>query len=193
MSRCSVRWFKQDPVPREVLLRVLEAGIRAPTAGGGEQWFFVVVESEEKRREVHRLLKKAHELYARHVVSPPLPEHVVLKWVSRIEQGMYYAPVYVAAYLDLRKRMYGEEYREYEKLMAIQSLSAALENMVLAAWSMGLGSVWLGVPLLLRDEFDKLLEPPPGCELQAVLALGYPAEEPRPRKRKPLSEVYKVV
>ncbi|MEM0320766.1 MAG: hypothetical protein QXS67_05080 [Candidatus Nezhaarchaeales archaeon] len=53
--------------------------------------------------------------------------------------------------------------------------------------------MWLGVPLLLKSEFDRVLNPPEGLELQAVITVGYPAETPTPRKRKPLSEVYHVV
>jgi nitroreductase len=56
-----------------------------------------------------------------------------------------------------------------------------------------IGAVWLGVPLLLKSEFDRVLNPPEGLELQAVITVGYPAETPTPRKRKPLSEVYHVV
>lgn len=172
-------------------MKILEAAVRAPTASAGEQWFFIVVTSDEKRKRIHELLKKAHEVYATRVLREPYSPDTVAKWMKRIDEGMYSAPVYIAAYLDLRKRLYRDEYSEYEKLMAVQSLSAALENMVIAAWSMGLGSVWLGVPLLIREEFDRVLEPPEGCELQAILALGYPAETPKPRRRKPPEEVSK--
>jgi nitroreductase len=65
--------------------------------------------------------------------------------------------------------------------------------MITTAWSMEVGSVWLGVPLLLREEFDKILNPPHGCELQAIIALGYPDEPTRKRRRKPVMEVMTVV
>lgn len=193
LARCSVRWFKPDPIPREALTRILEAALRAPTAHGAEQWFFVVVTSESKRRQLHRLLREAHEYYATRVPREPYSPEAVAKWVKRVDEGMYMAPAYVAAYLDMRRRVCKEEFTEYERLMAVQSLSAAIENMIIAAWEMGIGSVWLGVPLLAREEFDRVLEPPPGCELQAVVALGYPLETPKPRRRKPLEEVSKFV
>ncbi len=194
MTRCSVRRFRPDPVPDDVLAKILEAGIRAPTAGGGEQWFFIVVKDLEKRRAIHRLLLEAHRLYASKVLREPLPVEKLEKWMRRIEEGMYFAPIYIAAYIDLRERLYRDEFYEFEKLMAVQSLAAAIENMLLTAHAMGLGGVWLGVPLLLREKFDEVLEPPPGCELQALIALGYPAEEVGPRKRrKDLSKVVKMI
>lgn len=193
LTRASVRWFKPDPIPKSIVEKLIEAATRAPTASAGEQWYFIVIESEDKRKVIHALLKKAHEVYARKVLRKPLPEHSIAKWMTRIDEGMYYAPLYIAAYIDLRRRLYSDEYSEYEKLMAVQSLSAAIENLILTAWSMGIGAVWLGVPLLLKSEFDKVLNPPEGLELQAVIAIGYPAEALAPRKRRPLSEVYHVV
>ncbi|MGB9827263.1 MAG: nitroreductase family protein [Thermosphaera sp.] len=192
-TRCSVRWFRPDPIPEETVRRLLEAAVRAPTAQGAEQWFFMAVVSEEKRREIHRLLRKAHEHYATSVLLKPYSPGAVAKWMSRIDQGMYAAPLYVAAYLDLRERIFRDEYFEYERLMAVQSLSAAVENLIIAAWSMGLGSVWIGVPVFMREEFDKVLTPPEKCELSAIIALGYPAEKTAPRPRKPVEQVSKII
>ncbi len=188
-SRASVRFFKPDPIPRDVLEKILEAGTRAPTAGGAEQWLFIVVESEEKRKELHELIKKAHILYATRVKRDTYPKEKLEKFIKRMEEGMYFAPVYVAAYIDMRRRFCSDEYIELEKLMAHQSLAAAIENMIITAWSFGVGSVWLGVPLLMRKEFDRVLEPPEGTELAAVIAFGYPAQDVKPKRRKPLSEV----
>ncbi len=189
LTRTSIRRFKPTPIPDEVVMRILEAGTRAPTAGGGEQWFFMVIVDEELRRSIHKLLRRAHEIYARETLLEPYPEDSVVKWMKRIDEGMYYAPLYIAAYLDLRKRMHKDEYFQYERVLAIQSLSAALQNMIISAWFLGVGSVWLGVPLLLKEEFDKTLNPPQDCELQAVMAFGYPSEEPRLRKRRGIDEV----
>ncbi|MEM0014143.1 MAG: nitroreductase family protein [Candidatus Nezhaarchaeales archaeon] len=188
-TRTSIRRFKLTPIPDEVIIKILEAGTRAPTASGGEQWFFMVIADEETRKSVHRLLRRAHEIYARDSLLEPYSEDSIVKWMKRIDEGMYYAPLYIAAFLDLRKRIHRDEYLQYERVLAIQSLSAALQNMIISAWLLGVGSVWLGVPLLLKEEFDRLLNPPQGCELQAVIAFGYPSEEPRLRKRKNINEV----
>lgn len=193
-SRASVRVFEKTPLSIEILKKVIEAGIRAPTAGGGEEWFFIIVLSEEKRRRIHELLVKAHLIYAEKVLREPLTPQQVEKWRRSMEDGMYLAPAYIAGYIDLRNPLYSDEYRELERLWAHQSLATAFENMILAAWSMGIGSVWLGVPLLLRGEFDRVLKPPPGLELAGMLALGYPAEKIKPRIRhKSFKEVCKII
>ncbi len=193
-TRASVRVFKQTPLSIEVLKKIIEAGIRAPTAGGGEEWFFIIVLSEEKRRRIHELLVKAHLIYAEKVLREPLTPQQVEKWRKSMENGMYLAPAYIAGYIDLRNPLYKDEYRKLEKLWAHQSLATAFENMMLVAWSMGIGSVWLGVPLLLRGEFDRILQPPPGLELAGMLALGYPARKIRPRiRRKEFNEICKII
>jgi len=176
--------FKPDPVPDDLVFKVVEAGIRAPTAGGREQWFFVVVKNPEKRSAIHKLLLEAHRIYATQALKEPMPPEKVEKWMDKIERGMYMAPVYIAAYVDLRERFHRDEYTDFEKTMAMQSVAAAVENMLLAAHALDLGAVWLGVPLLIRDKFDEVIQPPPGCELQAIIALGYPAERPEPRARR---------
>lgn len=193
LSRSSVRWFKSDLVPDDILLKILEAGIRAPNAGGSEQWFFIVVKDLETRRKLHSLLLEAHEFYATRALKTPLPPDRVSKWVQRIRDGMYLAPVYIAGYVDLRRTTHVDDLLETEKAFAAQSVAAALENMLLVAHALGLGAVWLGVPLLLKNKFDELLKPPERCDLQGVIALGYPAETPRARSRKPLSEVVRFI
>jgi len=187
-TRASVRFFRDDPIPEDVVREVLEAGIRAPNAGGAEQWFFVVVESEERRDRIHELLLEAHLEYFKHR-REPLPKEKLEKLASRIREGMYRAPLYVAAYVDLRRRTMEEEFSEVEWMMALESVSAAIENMILAAWSRGVGSVWLGVPVLMEDAFDEVLKPPPGTRLVAMVAFGYPAVPVSPRGRRPLEEV----
>ncbi len=193
MSRVSVRWFKDRDIPDDVIETILKAGLRAPTAGGGEQWFFIVVRRSDLRIKIHELLIKAHKIYGEKVVRGGLPRDALVRWINKMREGEYLAPVYILAYVDLRNRLYSDDYSYLERLWAIQSLSAALENMILAAWSLGLGSVWLGVPLLIKNEFNELLNPPPMCDLQAVLALGYPAKIPKVKSRKSVSEVVRFM
>jgi len=193
-TRVSVRRFKPDPIPDDVVKEILEAGVRAPSAGNEQQWFFIVVKDDEELKvRLHELILKAHVKYVEEVMrEDAMPEDVKRRWLEALRKGeMYKAPLYVAAYIDLRRSRYREGYAELERLWAVQSLSAAIENMILAAWSRGVGSVWLGDPLLMPDEFNALLKPPEGCELQAVIAFGYPARTPKLRPRKPVKEVSK--
>ena len=135
MSRSSVRRFRPDPVPREALERILEAGLRAPTASAAEQWLFVAVTDPGLRGEIYRLLVEAHYRYALEVRG--LPREEADSWRERIlRERRYEAPAYVFSYLDLRERVCRPEWAELEREWALESLSAAMENMVLAALSL---------------------------------------------------------
>jgi len=192
-SRASVRVFRPDPLPVDVVNEVLEAGVRAPIAGGVEKWFFVVVMSEGKRRKIHELLKEAHVIYATKVLKEPYPERSVRKWVQSMEAGMYYAPAYIAGYIDMREPRHREEYVDEERIFLHQTIAAAFQNMILTAWSLGIGSVWIGVPLFMKEEFNKVLEPPEGLELAGILALGHPTDKPKPKPRKTLEQIVKYI
>ncbi len=193
LSRSSVRWFKTEEISDEVVGKVLECGLRAPNAGGSEPWFFIVVKSPETRAQIHRLLLEAHRIYATSALKKPMPKDKVDRWMEKISEGMYYAPIYIAAYADLRRMTHNEGWTDIEKTFITQSVAAAIENILLAAHALGMGAVWLGVPLLMREAFDRILSPPEGCELQAIIALGIPSERPKTRPRRAVDEVVKFV
>jgi nitroreductase len=193
-TRCSVRTFRPDPISDEDVREILWAGIRAPTASAGEQWYFIVVKDEEKRKKVYDLILEAQHIYLEKMLLDRWSQEKIDRYFEEVKvKKVYWAPVYIIAYLDFRRRLCVKEYEEIENLWALQSISTALENMILAAWAKGIGSVWLGVPVLKEEEFDKLLGPSPGTKLVGGLALGRPAGETSPTKRKAVEEVTRFV
>lgn len=192
-TRTSVRRFKPDPIPDEVVRKIVWAATRAPTAGGRENWFFIAIKSDELRRSVHRLLIEAHVRYAEEIARMP-PDRVE-KWKRFMEEGMYLAPLYLAVYIDMSKLGSGGSggSSDAEFIMEVQSAAAAMENAILAAWYFGVGSVWLGAPLLVEEKLGGLLGVPPNYKLMGLVAFGYPLEPPSPRRRKPLDEVLRIL
>ena len=91
------------------------------------------------------------------------------------------APVLLPVFID-RKAIYND-------IKDHQSVGACLENMLLAAHSMGLGAVWLGEIIKSSDEVIRLLDLPEDLELMAVVAAGYPADDGRSPNRKNLDEL----
>ncbi len=91
------------------------------------------------------------------------------------------APVCIAVFYD--------KTAGYNYVKDVQGCGAAIQNMLLAVHNLGLGGVWLGEILNKRSEVERILEVPADFELMAVVALGYPDEEPKGRTRKPLSEL----
>ncbi len=192
LERRSVRFFEQDPISKEVIDELLKAAINAPNANNAQQWYFVVVKSVEKREKLRELLIDAYLNYLTDA-REDIDEKTMEKVRNAISSGLYQAPLYIAFYSDMRNKILRKSYEEFEERMIVQSISAAIENVLLRAWDLGLGSVWLGVALLKEEEINELLEIPKGLKLEAIVALGRPARVGKKRPRKPISEVSKVV
>jgi nitroreductase len=182
-TRTMVREFKDTPLSDEEKQKILQAGIRAPTAGGNEQWLFLCVESAEKRGKLLLLLVEAQKAYYTEMLKTPLSKEQIDNWMKSVEKGRYRAPFYVAVFVDLRQRSYTKS--DMEDLWAQQSAAAAIENMLLAAHGLGIGGCWFGVPLLIEKEFYEFFDTRKDeMRLAAVLAFGYPKQKPEPRPRK---------
>jgi len=194
-KRGSVRWFKLDPVDESLIRKVLKAGTRAPTAMGMEQWFFVIIKDEKIKEKVWEFLKEAHIFYysKARADSGSMDEERMRKLVDRLNRGMYKALTYIAAYLRIERKGLKEPYSKIEELWGVESVSGAIENMVLAATALGLGTCWIGVVNFLEKEINEVLKPPEGCKLIAILPIGFPLKQPKPKQRKQLEEVVRII
>ncbi|MCG0278727.1 MAG: nitroreductase family protein [Thermanaeromonas sp.] len=163
-ERRSIRRFKPDPVPEEILNTLLEAACAAPSAGNVQPWLFYRVH----RAEIKEALAKAA---------------LGQKFVAQ-------APVVIVVCADLNRASatYGERGRT---LYCLQDTAAAITNLMLAATSLGLGTCWVGA--FDEGAVSHVLELPPHIRPVAMIPLGYPAHSPSPTARRSLSEVVKVV
>lgn len=192
-KRTMVREYSDKALTKAEQDVILGAGIRAPTAAGNEQWYFVIVNSRDKREELYRLLIEAQKKYFSEMLKNPRSKEQIEKWVTAAKRGDYKAPFYVAIFIDLRERFC--TIPEIEELWAQHSIAAVIENMLLAAWEMGVGGCWFGVPLLMADEFYRLLRiEKGGLKLAAVLSFGHPKKETKPRDRvKKLDDITRFI
>lgn len=101
---------------------------------------------------------------------------------TRYGQIIRHAPLLIAVFLDLDMM--------YDRTKDVQACGAAIQNILLAAHSMGLGAVWLGEILNCKTDVGNILDAPESFELMAVIAIGYPAKEIiRSKDRLPLSDI----
>ncbi len=159
-TRRSVRSFLSSPISDSEVEYLIELATWAPSAGNLQPWEFVVVRDE---RVKERLAEEALHQW----------------WIAE-------APVVVVACADERRsaRVYGARGR---LLYCICDVSAAVENLLLAAHARGLGSCWVGA--FHDDGVSRLLSLPSGVRPIAILPLGRPAERPSPPPRRSLEEV----
>jgi nitroreductase len=178
-GRRSVRKFKPDPVPKEILNRIFEMALWAPSGMNLQNWFFVVMTGEKKDSLVQVTSKGYNyiEPVLKEVFAdkPPVVE-ATKKFFSKLGG----APVLVFAYY--------EPTRERPET-SIQTVSAAIQNLLLAAYAEGLGACWMTGPLHVAEKINAALDIRDKV-LVAVIPIGYPDESPRPPKRRPDRMVY---
>jgi nitroreductase len=159
-GRRSIRAFESREVPEELVERLIEAARWAPSAGNIQPWEFIIV----RKQEIKRKLAEA------------------ALWQSFIEE----APVVIVVCADEVRSTQGYGMRG-KTLYCIQDTAAAIQNIHLAAYSMGLGTCWVGA--FREDEARKVLKTPAGIRPVAIIPVGYPAETPSPRSRRPLRQI----
>ncbi|MFJ6928538.1 nicotinate-nucleotide--dimethylbenzimidazole phosphoribosyltransferase [Streptomyces nigra] len=182
--------FRSDPIPHEVLLRVLEAAHTAPSVGHSQPWDFVVIRSSETRRTMHELAMRQREAYAKSLPKGRAKQFKELKIEAILD-----TPVNIVVTADPTRGGRHTLGRHTQPQMAPYSAALAVENLWLAARAEGLGVGW--VSFFDEREMVRALGLPEHLEVIAYLCVGYVDEFPdEPEllqagwsKRRPLSWV----
>jgi coenzyme F420-0:L-glutamate ligase / coenzyme F420-1:gamma-L-glutamate ligase len=184
MTRRSIRRYKPDPVPREVIENLLTAGIWAASAHNRQPWRFAVVESQAQKESLAAAMGAR---LRRDLDADGVPEAVIEVDASRSYSRITSAPVLIALCLSLVDMdVYSDQKRNHnEYLMAVQSTAMAGQNILLATHDAGLGACWMCAPLFCPDVVQESLDLPQDWQPQALLTIGYPAES-REKTRHPL-------
>ncbi|NQU97894.1 nitroreductase family protein [Candidatus Woesearchaeota archaeon] len=162
-SRTSIRKFTEQPVEFGKISKILEAGSRAPSAGNLQNWRFILVTEKPLLRELHNHCMQQEAIY-----------HAQ-------------AAIIICGMTNKAERMYG---LRGKRLYTVQNCACVAENMLLAAHAQGLGACWIGA--FDEDKVDNLFGISDNLEdgrPQIIIALGYPAEEPKPTVRQDLASI----
>lgn len=172
LTRRSVRRYKSDPIPEADLREILEAGLYAPSAINLQHWYFVAVQSPEAMEDVRQIMSgvvdKFTPVLEQRFTRNPEQVGITNKFLSTLGG----APVCVLVF------MLKPDYPDRDG--AMQSVSAAIENVLLAAWDKGIGSCWLSAPQRMGfgPAFQARFAPDKG-EFVAAITLGYPDQQPK--------------
>ncbi|MHB8770757.1 MAG: nitroreductase family protein [Syntrophales bacterium] len=204
-ARRSIRKWQDRPVPEEVLRKAVELATWAPNGGNYQGWRFVAVTN----RAVIVRMADAVQAVADRISA--WPEGAA--WPDEVEKARKHssyfrnAPVCIGVFIRqyrsaadkllLAREASDEEARRilaYRRSAptAIQSAAAAVTTLLLALHAVGLGAVWLGAPLIAKEELETLMNAPAEASLVCLVAAGYPDESPR-RDRRPVEEVLEFI
>jgi len=185
--RHSIRQFQDKPVEETLIKTILDAANQAPSAHNQQSWRFIVVRGRKKHKLVKLVSRKASEF--------PKPSSSILRMAARsigsasVVIAVMNTGTLIAHGTDLFK-VGKDKGTDFFRTMEIQSSAAAVENLLLAATSLGLGSVWLGILFLIKDEVLAFLGEAQG-EFMAVIPIGYPLREHEGPRKKALEYVVK--
>ncbi|MBP3265254.1 MAG: nitroreductase family protein [Acidaminococcaceae bacterium] len=193
-DRRSIRKFKPDAISEMDLHTILEAGIAAPSSKNRQPWHFTVVRGDAKE-ELAQVMERGLNLEIK-AHEPFLPDS--MKFINGAFTSvnvMREAPVVVLVSNDLgRCTDFASNLSVDERvaeLCNVQSVAAAVENMLLAAQELGIGSLWICDIFFAYPELSEWMEKKNLSHgmLVAALAFGYADEAPKARTRKSLHDV----
>ncbi len=183
----AMRRLRPDPVPDALIRKILDAGIAAANGGNTQRWRFLVVKDPAIKRAVQTYYKRAFDevVGPRYATSAPPPGSSAEKYqrqhsaVAYLTEHFHEAPVWIVACLDEPKptRWSGA------------SIYPAVQNMLLAARALGLGSTLTTRHLLHEREAEQALGLPEGVHSYAILPIGYPMGNFGPVGRGSLSDI----
>jgi len=150
LGRRSVRKYERREVEKEKLVELLKAATWAPSAGNIQEWRFYVIRDGERRVKMWRACRNQGQVKG--------ASHLIVVCFDR----------------NVAYRSYG---KRGEELYAIQDTAAAIQNMMLRAYELGLGTCWVGA--FDEGEVARILELPRNIKPVAVVTVGYPDESPR--------------
>jgi nitroreductase len=141
-NRCSVRQFKPEAIPDDVLLKIIEAAKWAPSPFNTQPWEFIIIKEKETLEAISRFARYSGYLanvpMAIAVLVPPINSK--FSWIESIGEPRYAAAI-------------------------------AVQNMMLAAWELGIGTCWVSIE---RDKVGRLLGVPETHFVLTVVPIGYP-------------------
>jgi nitroreductase len=159
-QRRSIRTYKKQALPQGTVEKLLEAARQAPSAGNVQSWEFVVASTLKTKMDI----------------SQAAFEQKILQEASIV--------IVVCADEKRAQESYGDRGKN---LYCLQDTAAAIQNILLTACSLGLGTCWIGA--FKEDAIRKVINAPENMRPVALIPVGYPNESPNARPRRPIDEI----
>ncbi len=185
----AIRRWKDEPVPEDLIWRVIEAGTKAPSGSNLQPWRFVVIQEEETRAAIAAELRRGLEnpglqqMIENAIKSGTRGERLMMTGAQGLFENLAQAPVFIVPCL------YQVQSPAPEGLLAGSSIYQAVQNIMLAARALGLGTVMTtfqgAVDGVLRERCGIPEEATPA----AIIPMGFPNANFGPTNRKPVDEV----
>ncbi len=187
-SRRSVKKLKPVSIPRNAIEEILDVAVSAPSAHNAQPWRFIIIDDEKVKIKLADAMAQAwQEDLSKNGLSRIEIEKLIEASKKRtINSSILIIPCLTMEDMD---KYPDNRRKKAEYLMAVQSVSAAIENLLLAIHAKGLGACWRCAPLFCMEAVREVLKIPSEFDPQALIEIGYPLEQPKMPSRKPLKSL----
>jgi nitroreductase len=194
----AIRYFTNDPVPDELVTKLLDAAIRAPSGSNRQAWHFVVVTDPAIKKTLQEYYKQSFDVYASMMANvPPRPgvseetQARVVKSAVYLSEHLHEAPVLILPCLVFEQgRIMGDgAMQSLARKSLYSSIYPAVQNLLLACRAYGLGACLTTLHLMHEEPIARLLELPENAETMALIPIGWPNAKFGPVKRVPVTEI----
>ena len=194
----AIRYFTNDPVPDELVTKLLYAAIRAPSGSNRQAWHFVVVTDPAIKKTLQEYYKQSFDVYASMMANvPPRPgvseetQARVVKSAVYLSEHLHEAPVLILPCLVFEQgRIMGDgAMQSLARKSLYSSIYPAVQNLLLACRAYGLGACLTTLHLMYEEPIARLLELPENAETMALIPIGWPSAKFGPVKRVPVAEI----
>lgn len=200
-KRRSIRKFKSDKIPKEDIYDIIRTATLAPSAHNKQMWRFIAISNKEVIKEMKRaIVKEIEEISNRLEVGEAKTK---IKGVRAYSTFFVKAPLVFAVLVkpyhskvDELLKLEGLKKGQFEPLQSyveIQSVAAAVENLLLSATEKGYGTCWMCGPLIAASALEKILQVEKLWKLMALIPMGIPNQELKPKMVKKIDEVLEFV
>jgi len=205
-GRRSIRAWQEKPVSEDLLLQAIELATYAPNGGNQQNWRFYVIVKPEIIQSIGDAVQASADYFSSWPEVSKLGENTA-RMLQRssffrrapaaiaVASSQYQSPVDQILAAREKTDAKAHQMQQWRNLAnsRIQSVSSAIAYLLLVLHQMGLGAVWMTGPMQAKGEIEKILKVPAGLDLVAFIPVGYPAEQPPLRERKPVKDVCQVI
>ena len=194
-STRSMRRLKQKPIPRNVIERIIDAGVHAPSGSNFQNWGFLIVERDEDKKFVRDLYLKSYQMLENKGTIPLLTEapesrRKMFQSAIHLAENMHLAPILLFAISGTDFPTYADQDNPSSITATLHaSIYPAVQNMLLAARALGIGATLTTLHYFFEEELKNRFLIPEDKEIAALIPMGYPEGEFGRTSRRPGTEV----
>lgn len=194
----AIRYFTSEPVPDDLIRKILDAAIRAPSGSNRQSWHFGVVTDPVTKKTLQEYYQRSFDVYAERMADvPPRPgvsaeTHArVVKSAVHLSEHLHEVPVLIVPCLVFEQgRIHGDgAMQDLARKSLYSSIYPAVQNLLLACRAYGLGACLTTLHLMYEEPIARLLGLPENAETMALIPVGWPAAKFGPVQRVGVAEV----